>query len=121
MNVESGSKKAIVCFFYTVVLPRDLMFDHMEVETNVLQTDWLMRNIDHDGHDDHVLIMAMVIKMTIIRLWMIDHLEIKSTVSKKYSFSEPIDQQNDNDDQYIREWMIDQLEIGSTVFLNDFF
>ena len=52
---------------------------------------------------------------------MIDHLEIKSTVSKKYSFSEPIDQQNDNDDQYIREWMIDQLEIGSTVFLNDFF
>ena len=46
---------------------------------------------------------------------MIDHLEIKSTVSKKYSFSEPIDQQNDNDDQYIREWMIDHLEIESTV------
>ena len=48
MNVESGSKKAIVCFFYTVVLPRDLMFDHMEVETTVHQKDLLVRTFEWD-------------------------------------------------------------------------
>ena len=55
-------RRSLFLLFYTVELTRDLMFDHMEVKTNALQTDLLMRNIVGDGHDAHNLITIMIIR-----------------------------------------------------------
>ena len=88
----------------------------MEVKTNALQTDLLMRNIDCDWHADHILIMVMVIMMSIIRECMIDHLEIMRTVfeEKNIIFENQLINKMVKMTT-IREWMIDHLEIESTV------